>query len=127
MSALDGFVLGSKCAGVVEGVPFFCAFVTILATGWTRHILVAEDAIPVHGCLEAWLVKMIAFRIFFLEGGCRERISLMTSLAGYYLRLATVTMTPDAVGILFQRSGGMMVAIGAFLRQLDMLGMVKIE
>jgi len=127
VSALDGFALGSKRAGAIEGVPFFCAFVAILATYRPLHLLVAGDAIPVHGCLEAGLVKMIGLRIFSLEGGGRERINLMASLAGYDLRLTTVSVTPDAVGILFQRPGGMMVAIGAFLRHLDMPGMVKIE
>lgn len=51
----------------------------------------------------------------------------MASLARYYLCLATVTVTSDAVGILLQRSGGVMVAVGAFLRQNDMFGMIKFE
>jgi hypothetical protein len=71
----------------------------------------AVDAVPVHCCLETWLVKMIYFPVFFLDGGCRERIRQMASPACYYLCLATVTMASDAVGILLQSSGGMMVAI----------------
>lgn len=51
----------------------------------------------------------------------------MASLARYCLRLAAVPMASDAVGILFQCTGGMMMAIGAFLGQLDMLGMVEVE
>jgi hypothetical protein len=115
VSALGRFVLGSKFAAVIIGGTFFCIIVAIPATGRPLHFLVAVDAVPVHGCLEAWLVKMICFRIFFLEGGCRERIRQMASPAGYHLRLAAVTVAPDAVGILLQRSGGMMVTIGAFL------------
>jgi hypothetical protein len=51
----------------------------------------------------------------------------MASLAGDFLCLATVSMTPDTVGILYQRASGMVVAIRTFLRQPDMLGMVKFE
>ena len=125
--ALGGFVLGCKRAGVIEGVAFFCAFVTILAPGRPLHFLVAGNAIPVHRCFKAWHVIMIYLRISFLDGGCREWIGLMAAPARDYLRLAAVPVTSDTVGFLHERPGGMMVAIGAFLYQLDMLGMIEIN
>jgi hypothetical protein len=85
------------------------------------------DAVPVHCCLEARLVMMIILRIFFLDCGCRKRVDQMTSLARHYFRFAAVTVTPDAVGILYQRSGSMMVASGTFPGQLNVFGMVEIE
>jgi len=127
MSAPGGFVPGSKCTGFIEGVPFFCALVTILAAGRPRYFFMAVDAVPVHCCLEARLVMMIVLRIFFLYGCCRKGIGKVASLARYYFRLAAVTVTPDAVGILHQRSGSMMMAIGALPGYLDMLGMVEIK
>jgi hypothetical protein len=85
------------------------------------------NAVPVHCCLEAWFVMMIVFGIISLDRGGRKRVNQMTSPARYYCSRAAVTVTPDAVWILQQRSSRMMVAIGTFLGQFDVLCMVEIE
>ena len=111
VAASGWFVLGSKFAGVIEGISFFGTFVAILAADRSFHLFMAVDAVPVQCRLETWLVKMVCFGIFFSDCGCSERIGQMTSSAGYDLCLAAVTVAPDTVGILLHRSGGMMVTV----------------
>jgi len=101
--------------------------VAILASGRPPHFAVTARAVLVIGSLEAQFIHVVGGSVLLPQGGGGEWLGGVAPLTGHNRGCAAVLVASDAIGVLHEGTGSVVMALGAVLDERDVLGMVEID